>query len=641
MANDTLLLLPNTLLIEDSAERTEDQEDRTASQPSPVHHPSPDCSLPSRSEYRNNVPCRNLNNFGKCQWYLTCPYNHGVYKTLLCEHYIRGYCESAQACQFAHGEAELIKQRDHVVSHHRSRHSSRSPGPKVAHRSPTRWRSPRHEESHPDRSPCCDNSPHHARSLRGDKPSHRDRSPRRDSSPRHDKSPRSDRLPRRERSPRHDRAPRHDKSLRRDRLHRRDRSPHRGKSPHCNMSQHHERLPQRDRSPRQNMPQRHERSLRHDRSPHADKSTRHDRSPHCDRPSRRDRSPRHDGVPHHHYTASSDQRSSLLRDRSPLPSYQRSEQFYRRDTSPTFPRESVPAEYLLEQSIASAGVDPQDWHGPPLRHDKRTLPRSPTRNLSPPGVRFEYDAGPAVPHTLDEYGDVRVSSSIHSAYERSPRELSPPRRTIQDRLGSFRRDSGSPPPTSHMSRQPTRQPQITLRPRNLSPWSVKSLTFLIEQRYSAFCEAYHSEPRNELRCLELQDSFLKSYSGLFTEDPKLELIHRELSQPESLRQAITSRIELAYKLAASSPAVVASVAAGPSQPEKATSAAELHSFSTLKMLLREKLHLPEAPTLNQLPASIDNITVPDLVKETLRELNSKHQSLRAKRAPSPTVSQTS
>ena len=101
---------------------------------------------------------------------------------------------------------------------------------------------------------------------------------------------------------------------------------------------------------------------------------------------------------------------------------------------------------------------------------------------------------------------------------------------------------------SHRSRSPTRysgkSKQKKLRPRPLSPWSIDSLTFLVEKKWTAFYEKYYTPgQRDDILCLMFQREYLQAYRGFFQDDPHFDLSFPVLMKPEALRTELSERID--------------------------------------------------------------------------------------------------
>lgn len=98
------------------------------------------------------------------------------------------------------------------------------------------------------------------------------------------------------------------------------------------------------------------------------------------------------------------------------------------------------------------------------------------------------------------------------------------------------------------SRSPNRlggrgKPQ-KLRPRALSPWSIDSLTFLVDKKWTAFYEKYYNPgQRDDILCLMFQREYLQAYRGFFQDDPHFDLSFPVLMKPEALRTELSERID--------------------------------------------------------------------------------------------------
>lgn len=132
---------------------------------------------------------------------------------------------------------------------------------------------------------------------------------------------------------------------------------------------------------------------------------------------------------------------------------------------------------------------------------------------------------------------------------RSPGAYRDRSRSLRDKYqDSNRRNELSNRLSKRRSRSPLdwrrKNPSRKLRPRPLSPWSIDSLTFLVEKKWTAFYEKYYCTPmRDETLCLMLQKEYLQAYKGFFVDDPNFDLSYPVLMKPEALRTKLTERID--------------------------------------------------------------------------------------------------
>lgn len=163
-----------------------------------------------------------------------------------------------------------------------------------------------------------------------------------------------------------------------------------------------------------------------------------------------------------------------------------------------------------------------------LHSSKRTRSRSPIHNRKIDSHRRRRSRSPV---STKRKSPTRSLSPKHSRHHSSGNKHSNSR---VSHSASRRHSPGSQ--QSHVSNG--------LRTRALSPWSINSLTFLVDKKWKSFYEKYYASGiRDDTLCLILQKDYLQAYKGFFVQDPQFEIAYPVLIQPELLRSMLTERIE--------------------------------------------------------------------------------------------------
>lgn len=195
--------------------------------------------------------------------------------------------------------------------------------------------------------------------------------------------------------------------------------------------------------------------------------------------------------------------------------------------------------------------------------------------------------------------------------------------------------------------KPISEERVKLRLRNLSPWSADSLTFLVDQKWTEYHEAYYDEDRlGDERCLKAQHEYIKAYDGFFLDEPKFDLKYTSLVKPELLREVLvacmntgtmspiqshsamrTQSIELERKSneyrdndsrtenPAGKPGIVTHI----DEPLLSPAPKDAIPFDKLKAMIREKLHMSTSPAdTSDVPAEITTTSDATLVRVSIQ-----------------------
>ncbi|KAF6018271.1 hypothetical protein EB796_023433 [Bugula neritina] len=197
------------------------------------------------------------------------------------------------------------------------------------------------------------------------------------------------------------------------------------------------------------------------------------------------------------------------------------------------------------------------------RHRSRSPPRRGSKSRHADGFRSRSQKSPdRYKHNLHSSKRTRSRSPIHNRKidsHRRRRSRSPistkrksPTRSLSPKH-SRHHSSGNKHSNSRVSHSASRrhspgsqQSHVSngLRTRALSPWSINSLTFLVDKKWKSFYEKYYASGiRDDTLCLILQKDYLQAYKGFFVQDPQFEIAYPVLIQPELLRSMLTERIE--------------------------------------------------------------------------------------------------
>lgn len=281
----------------------------------------------------------------------------------------------------------------------------------------------------------------------------------------------------------------------------------------------------RSRSPRETAKSHDRRNSERDRNSDRDRNSERDRNM---RPRDRDMDSRaHDPVSRDPTRSVSDY------DRGRIRTSHGQERIPMRGQEPLFdraPQRGLPAQEQNQRHREYDNRQPsrQDYN---RRSPAREHYISRPRDAQPPGAELRRRSRSP---KRRETGELRSDSYDQSESMRSRGG----RGGISDQIYAHRPRS----PAAHSSREKDRHRK--LRPRPLSPWSIDSLTFLVEKKWTAYYEKYYcSGARDDILCLMFQQEYLQAYKGFFQEDPHFDLSYPQLMKPEVLRTALTERID--------------------------------------------------------------------------------------------------